>query len=279
MEKDTATWRNRIVTLFEAGKRFTEELLRENERLRLVNDALRAEVENSASAHSSDLDSMRARAEQTERECAVLREELRILRQRQSAIETENRDFAARHMEVERQNSSLLNIYVANQRLTSTLEFDELADVLADIVVNLIGSEHFELVIANLDADRQVRIRAMGPMTNAPVRSLDPAVRRAVERGEPAIRHDEGERDSQRPFAYLPLRATDGPVAVIIIHELLPHKAGLADVDIDMFHFLTEQAGTVLRAAHWYTAARDANADQAWPRFVDQRALLHSVQG
>ena len=55
-------------------------------------------------------------------------------------VEAENRDFAARYIEAETENNSLLNMYVASYQLHSTLDFDEVLSIIAEIVLRPRGT-------------------------------------------------------------------------------------------------------------------------------------------
>lgn len=271
--QDAMNGHKRIVEIFEAGKRFTEELLRENERLRLANENLHSEVKAAGESRLLETQALAERVELQERECARLRAELRELRDKHESIERENSSFAARHLEVERQNASLLNMYVANQRLTSTLDFDELLVVLGEIVINLIGSECYEILLLDSDLERAVRVSSMGVFGElSPVREWDSAVRKAVSAGRAVTRVAEGGEMEEGPIACLPLATSDGPVSAIVIHELLPHKAALENIDHDLFELLTEEAGAMLWAAHWYTSMKRSEGRSAWSKFVEERA-------
>jgi hypothetical protein len=277
MEKHLGNWHERIVAIFEAGKQFTEELLRENERLRRVNGRIRSELESANVAHALDVEALRDRLAIQQRESQLLRDELGALRELHRIVEQVNWDFAERHQEVERQNSSLLNIYVASQRLTATLEFDEMVTVVADIVINLIGSEHYEIVLASLESECQVTVSSMGPLDHLPrVRALEPMVKHVLARGQSVVGVEYHDATSHRALAHLPLCASDGSLGVIIIHSLLPHKPRLEDIDFDMFELLTERAGPVLRAAHWCSSAKQLIGNQKWRDIVDARVRAQS---
>ena len=116
----------RVVAMFEQGRQFTEEVVKENERLRLLVGRLQDEL------HGRDAEAARAhevrlkeRINVLEREVGALREEVQDGRARFAAIEVENRSFAERFEQVEHQSAGLLNLYVASQRLHSTLELGE----------------------------------------------------------------------------------------------------------------------------------------------------------
>src|ERR1044071_4035135 len=93
----------KFLELFNKGKEFTEELLRENQRLRYK---LAATETEGASRE----------------EVQQLTEENRRIATRFREVEEENKDFAHRYIEIEEQNNNLANLYVASYQLHSTLD-------------------------------------------------------------------------------------------------------------------------------------------------------------
>src|SRR5438874_12264516 len=81
----------KFLELFNKGKEFTEELLRENQRLRYRLATLETE---SAAGSNDELQRLRAEVQQ-------LTEENRRIGQRFKEVEEENKDFANRYIEVE----------------------------------------------------------------------------------------------------------------------------------------------------------------------------------
>src|SRR3954449_13169457 len=129
----------KFLELFNKGKEFTEELLRENQRLRYRLATL--ETESTAGAND-EVQRLRTEVQQ-------LTEENRRIAQRFKEVEEENKDFANRYIEVEEQNNNLANLYVASYQLHSTLDFREVIQIVQEIVINLIGAESFAILRLN----------------------------------------------------------------------------------------------------------------------------------
>src|SRR5258707_6836067 len=91
----------KFLELFNKGKEFTEELLRENQRLRYRLATLETE---STAGFDEEVKRLRA-------EVLQLTEENRRIAQRFKEVEEENKDFANRYIEVEEQNNNLANLY------------------------------------------------------------------------------------------------------------------------------------------------------------------------
>src|SRR5947209_6083638 len=127
----------KFLELFNKGKEFTEELLRENQRLRYRLASL--ETEGTA-GFNDEVQRLRAEVQQ-------LTDENRRIAQRFKEVEEENKDFANRYIEVEEQNNNLANLYVASYQLHSTLDFREVIQIVQEIVINLIGAEAFAILL------------------------------------------------------------------------------------------------------------------------------------
>src|SRR6185436_2080895 len=137
MSEDRSDKAEKFLELFNKGKEFTEELLRENQRLRYRMAALEAE---SATRSSDEIQRLRA-------EISQLSEENRRLASRFREVEEENKDFANRYIEIEEQNNNLANLYVASYQLHSTLDFREVIQIVQEIIINLIGAEAFAILL------------------------------------------------------------------------------------------------------------------------------------
>src|SRR5437879_9761134 len=94
----------KFLELFNKGKEFTEELLRENQRLRYRVAALETEH---GEATTEEIQRLRAEIQQ-------LTEENRRIQERFREVEEEKKDFANRYIEIEEQNNNLANLYVTS---------------------------------------------------------------------------------------------------------------------------------------------------------------------
>ena len=125
----------KFLEIFNKGKEFTEELIRENQRLRYRVASL--ETESVAPEEVSRL----------REQISHLTEENRRIQQRFREVEEENKDFASRYIEIEEQNNNLASLYVASYQLHSTLDFREVIQIVQEIVINLIGAEAFAILL------------------------------------------------------------------------------------------------------------------------------------
>src|SRR5262245_1818819 len=131
--KDEAPGRY-VRRVHEETLRYSQELLAENERLRVRVAELEAQV-------------------------AGLEFHRHELQARLSAAQADSQRFAETYGAIERQNSELANLYVASYRLHGTLDRAEVMLAIQEILANLVGCE--EAAVFELDAARGV-LRQIG---------------------------------------------------------------------------------------------------------------------
>src|SRR5574341_1401322 len=125
--------------VFHKGIEFTNDLLKENERLRFAVAQMREQLKAAQKAvPAAELSKLRRQLEEltAEREALINRYKL---------AEEENKDFASRYVEVEEENNNLANLYVASYQLHSTMDLNEVLRIVSEIILNLIGSDHFAM--------------------------------------------------------------------------------------------------------------------------------------
>src|SRR6266849_4892794 len=127
--------------MFLKAKEFTEELLKENERLRFKVASLESAA--SPALPSNPDEQMRSLIERI----GELEARLSEAEARYHKVEAENKEFADRYIEIEEQNNNLANLYVASYQLHSTLDYKEVVRIVQEIVINLIGAEVFHLLM------------------------------------------------------------------------------------------------------------------------------------
>src|SRR5262245_22986413 len=231
-----------IETFFKRGAEFTEELMRENEKLRFR--VVQLEEERRALARvqvagdkpgAGALRELVARIEQLEHE----REGLLS---RFSGVERENRDFYDRYHDIERENNNLANLYVASFQLHSTLDLRELTQIILEILLNFVGAKTFAIQLVD-DEHGKLRTLAAEGVERARVPEGGVAEGRVGEVIRTSHTFIDGERlrvraDLDRPVIVVPLKIREKVVGVIIIWDLLTQKTALADVDYELFNLL-----------------------------------------
>ena len=239
-----------LLDMFRKGRAFTEELMYENERLRLRIVQLEKE--------KMDLSGTIMReAERLRLENSQLTQKLEFVDLRFQEIEAENKDFAIRYVEVEEQNESLANLYVASYRLHSTLDPAEVVDCIKEILMNMIGTEEFGLYVV----DEETNELLLGGYEGEIAERLDRGrvafgeglEGMVAQTGEPFFTEEAGEFGEV--CACIPLKIKERVVGVIAIYKLLSHKSGLSGLDHKLLELLAGHAATALVSSKLYAVA------------------------
>ena len=232
---------DKFLELFNKGKEFTEELLRENQRLRYGLASLEGEVEQ--------------------------------LQHRYQEIEAENKDFAARYVEIEEQNNNLANLYVASYQLHSTLDFREVIQIIEEIVVNLIGARAFAILMLDEKTNQLHAVASEGEDVMADIDKLsvhlgEGVLGTAAKNGESYYLSQDprgGSVSVDRPLAAVPLKIKDSVIGLITIYKLLQQKESFTAVDYELFALLAAHAATAIFAAKLYSQSeRKLNTIQSF---------------
>lgn len=251
-EKGVYNRAEEFLQVFKKGAEFTQDLLKENERLRYRVFQLEEEGRgNGALASLTDENRLlQGRIDELERE----REEI-LGRIRQ--IEEENNDFAARYVEIEEENNNLANLYIASYQLHSTLDFGEVLQVITEIVINLIGGEEFAVMLIDEKTDELRAYAAEGvAMEDVPTVGLGDGLIGGIARsGDNYFVEDPVgyESDLHHPMVCIPLKIKDHVIGVIVIYKLLVQKKAFAQVDYELFTLLAGHAATAIFSSRIYT--------------------------
>ncbi len=238
-----------LLGYLEKGKTFTEELMKENERLRML--VLRLEKEKMELQSGTDPQNLDKLLDENRE----LRERLEALASRFDETEKENQDFAQRYVEVQSQNDNLLNLYVSSYQLHSTLNPGEVVNVIEEIILNLIGAEQYFVCMIDDKKESPIILAGEGPegpIRGQSLRKADPILMGVLHEGEAYFR-GEGEADSPH-LACTPLKVKDDVVGAISITKLLDHKKeGFTTIDYELLSLLSDHAATALVSSNLYS--------------------------
>ena len=253
----------KFLELFNKGKEFTEELLRENQRLRYRVAELETEQSGLSAEELERLrDQVRALAEENQRM------QLRYLE-----VEEENKDFASRYMEIEEQNNNLANLYVASYQLHSTLDFREVIQIVQEIVINLIGAEVFAILLLDEKTNELRAIASEGEdvmpaVERISIRLGEGLLGEAAKTGDSYYINDDvgGDRITiERPLAAIPLKIKDHVIGLVAIYKLLQQKETFSAVDFELFSLLAAHAATAIFSSKLYSQSeRKLNTIQSF---------------
>ena len=240
-----------FLQVFKKGAEFTQELMRENERLRY------RVVELEESRHSlrpvEDTDENRRllyRIDELERE----KEE--ILGRIQH-VEQENQDFATRYVEIEQENNNLANLYIASYQLHSTLDFKEVLQIITEIIINLIGAEEFAIMLLD-EKTNELQAVATEGISREEIPSVkfgNGIIGQVAKTGESYFAADAsvGASDLSDPMVCIPLQIKEHVIGVLVIYKLLVQKTQFADVDYELFTLLAGHAATAVFSSRLYS--------------------------
>lgn len=237
-----------LMEMMRRSRRFTEDLLSENERLRF--QIVQGESERLELQHRLESEASRLGMENAQLKCQVAH-----LEERFADVEAENQSFAARYVQVAHENEGLANLYIASSRLHSTLEPEEVTEVICEILVELVGSEEFGILLVDERTNELRPIRIEGSAQEYPARVAvgDGPIGRPVRDGQPAYDHDEPVQ-AGRPLAVVPLQIKGQAVGAIVIMKMLKHRPGFDPVARELLGLLSGHAATALMSSRLYSA-------------------------
>jgi nitrate/nitrite-specific signal transduction histidine kinase len=231
--------------MFQKAKEFTEELLKENERLRFKLAGM----------------STPAGEEKTRQLAARVREletELQDVQRRFREVEEENKEFADRYVEIEEQNNNLANLYVASYQLHSTLDFKEVVRIVQEIVINLIGAEAFHIFMVGEKSGKLEREASEGQEAPNVLDMSEGIIGTAARTGLSYFAEQVVVREPTPfalPIAVIPLKIKDSVIGVVSINKLLVQKKAFTSMDHELFKLLAGHAATAIFAAKLYSTS------------------------
>jgi hypothetical protein len=267
-EPDLATSKREFIeTFFKRGAEFTEELMRENEKLRYRVVQLEEERKLVVAATNPGpgagaLRELVARIEGLEAERSELLN-------RFAGVERLSHDFSMRYHDIERENNNLANLYVASYQLHSTMDLREVTQIILEILLNFIGAKTFAIQLVD---EQQKKLRTLAAegidRTRVPETALGSAggkVGEAIGSGHTFVDQERlrARADLERPVTVVPLKIKEVVVGAIVIWDFLSQKTALADVDYELFNLLAAHAASSLQGA-WLTAELKGRPAALW---------------
>lgn len=259
--KNKKTQGEYLLQVFEQGKAFTEQLLKENSDLRTAINRLQEQAGEGpglGTAVGGDDPQLKSKYDELAAAYNGLRDRYRKLAGELNAIKTENIDFAKKYVEIEEQNTSLANLYVASYQLHSTLNFAEVLRIVAEIVINLIGAEKLGVFIFDEETERLecVAYEGLTKEERRPVVIGEGIQGKVAALGESYYITDEAKQHraekAGEPIACIPAKIQDRLIGVISIYRLLRQKDGFTSIDFKLFDLLAGHAATALYSSKLY---------------------------
>ncbi|MDF1524668.1 MAG: GAF domain-containing protein [bacterium] len=248
-----------FLEMFRKGQEFTQDLLKENERLRFQVVHLeeemkkRLETPDSAQANSLSQDMVEKLAQYEMR--------LEDLKSKLTEVEAENIDFAQRYIDVEEQNNNLANLYVASFQLHSTLEYKEVLQIILEIIINLIGGEAFAIYLLDEKTKTLNPEASEGVLFSEIPHVLlgEGVIGKAVMANESYFNESPSEELKELyedPLVCIPLTIQDDVIGTIVLFRLLQQKVTFAPVDFELFTLLAGHAATAIFSSRLFTESK-----------------------
>lgn len=242
-----------FLKVFRKGEEFTQELLKENERLRYrtvrLEDQIRASQRKPEGTEIANLKDT----------ISHLEAEKAALIGRYKAVEDENKDFAARYLEVEEENNNLANLYVASYQLHSTLDFAEVLRIVVEIIINLIGTDEFGILLLDEVTNELSVVASEGidNIKNKKIKVGDGIIGNAAKSGESYFETDLEHfvpTSELHPIVCIPLKIKDYIIGVIAIFSLMEQKdKKLTKTDYELLSMLAGHAATAIFSSKLYS--------------------------
>ncbi len=220
------------------GRRFMEEILRENERLRYKILHLEQEAIKSGG--------MGVPRGNLAEENKALREQLDTISSRFSTLAKESEDFLQRYRDMERQNENLLNLYVSGFQLHSSIRQEDVLAVISEILLNLVGADVFTLWLVNQSHGR-LEVASLNDEDGVLGKEAPPLAHGILKEVGEGRNWEPETAEAGQPLMAIPLQIESRTVGVLAIYRLLTQKeGGISALDKDLLGLLAAQSGVAL---------------------------------
>lgn len=245
-----------ILQVIKKGAEFTQEILKENERLRFR--VVQLEEENISFSKAAAEKVSGIEFDRLQQKIEALEAEKAQLLERHKQVEEENKDFANRYVEIEQENNNLANLYIASYQLHSTLDFKEVLRIILEIIINLIGAEKFAIMLLDEKTHELQSVASEGVETEELPRVLlgSGVVGKVAKSGESYFRDNLSwvePLDPADPVVCIPMTIKERVIGAIVIYKLLQQKDKFTKLDYELFNMLGGQTATAIFSSKLYS--------------------------
>ncbi|MFV1956616.1 MAG: GAF domain-containing protein [bacterium] len=250
-----------FLEIFRKGQEFSQDLLKENENLRFrvvqLEEAVKRKLAGPQNADSGDGDTFLDLTNKINKYETRLKE----LEERLGEAREENRDYIQRYLDVEDQNNNLANLYVASYQLHSTLDYEEVLQIILEIIINLIGAEVFAVFLLDEKSNSLKAVVSEGVETEKlPSVQMGAGVIGKCAQNRESHVHDDPEKmpdnTIEDPLVCFPLMIKDHVIGVVAIYSLLQQKKAFSPVDFELFTLLAGHAATAVFSSRLYSDSK-----------------------
>lgn len=212
-------------------------------------------------SESGDVNALRAELDAARKQLADARNAQLGLEREVEQTERELRELLAQIASSDAEHGDLVKLHVALARLHESPDRASALAGIHEVIVNVIGSEHFGLFEL---VDGEASLRPFGGMglseaERAPVPVATTLLGKVATTGQaflaPPAFDESGLPSSPDIVACVPIRLGDRTVGVIAIYRLLPHKASLEPLDRELLELLSTHAAPALAGAELRAAS------------------------
>lgn len=239
-----------IQTFFKKGAELTEELLKEDQRLRARMQELEAENASLRAQVASD-DAIRDLLTKI----SALEKEKKDLLSRVNHAQASSFEFTTRFAEIEAENAQLASLYVASHQLHSTLDPRAIVRQLKELLAQFVGARAFAVYLVDDDRHELAPICSEGVVVAAlrRVPLNDGALWRAVGSGAASWVEGDATRGTiEEPAATIPMLLNGKAIGVIAVFATFEQKREFIDVDFELFKLLGAHAASALVAGRLF---------------------------
>lgn len=242
--------RSIVKQFFRKGEAFIEELLNENEKLRMhvmhmESKLRREETEIPTTQDTGELQEI----------IEKLRQEHEDLRKRYDEILAETHRHKTRYETIEEENEKLANLFVASYQLHSTMDLDEAVQIVTEILLNFVGAGRFALLMREGEMLEPVASYGITIERISPVSIKEEWVKRMVTPGKPYVASEKlrpNKVNESEPMACLPLSIDGMITGALVIYSFLQQKVSVSPIDMELFNLLSEHTAVVLEGARLF---------------------------
>lgn len=169
-------------------------------------------------------------------------------------------DLEAELRALEDQNAQLLALFLASQRLASSLQLDQVRNTILDILVEFTGAAAVSVWLAD-DLSTHLGLFAERGLEGSAPPSIGPGaglVGGVAATGEETLECD-GRLDPETGLpivAVVPLQLEAKTVGAVAVHRLLPQKRRLEESDHELLRLIAGQAAAAITSARLHSESR-----------------------
>lgn len=283
MSASAKDWSQHLQQIFDDGKRVADELRSENSQLRERVAFLEHELVHAPRKEQEHQRHLENQVTSISTQRDALAEEFNSLKGSLDRVRADNDEIAEQFVEIERQNSNFISLYVASSQLHATLDHDTVLRNIAEIIINLIGAEKFGVYLYEEEtrAFRRAIDEGMEPDELPLVPFGDNLLSEVARTGELYLEPDNAKHGGELPIAVLPLVVAGKLMGQLVIFRLLLQKDGFEEIDLELFELLASHAATALMSSQLYrrTERRAATLEGLIELFKDQPDLMRTKAG